>query len=59
MEPIKSGRTPFALMPERVLIKWSMSRMQASSNQHSEDNWDGDLDGKDSGLEDGFCIFGD
>ena len=34
MDPIRSGRTPFDLIPDRVVINWSISTMQASSSQH-------------------------
>lgn len=45
MEPMRSAHTPLDLMPERVLTKKSMSRMQASSIQPSEgQNWDSDFD---------------
>lgn len=60
IEPIRSALTPFDLMPERVLTKKSMSRMQASSNQHSEENWEGDFDwivAADSGGCDCFFIL--
>lgn len=54
IEPIRSAHTPFDLMPDRVFTKKSMSRMHASSIQHSDGDNIGDFD-SDSDSE--YCFF--
>ncbi|MFS8000263.1 hypothetical protein Hanom_Chr12g01176321 [Helianthus anomalus] len=44
MDPMRSGRTPLVWIPDRVLTKWSISAMQASSSQDlavTDGGWSG------------------
>lgn len=57
MEPIRSGRTPLVLRPDRVLTKWSMSTMQASSSQHLAARDVGRSTGKFAESSDGWLVI--